>query len=166
MTRGQAKCTDNSEYLAFVRQNYLNRLKNSLPKNVLDKTSWQTPPAVLTEVQRSIPLHRKTVWTQNFILTLCMFLILSDIRDAAQDLLPSHGAEVCERNHTPEKSTGSTHVNIYMTESSYMFCSDSVYFLSFQLQLKVVTSSIFKGKKDNYPQSVPQPFVDTRISKY
>lgn len=50
MARGEAKTTDNSEYLAFVRQNYLNRLKDNLPKMVLDKTSWLTPPPVLTEV--------------------------------------------------------------------------------------------------------------------
>lgn len=50
MNRGQAKTTDNSEYLAFVRQNYLNRLKDNLPKSVLDKTTWVLPPAVLTEV--------------------------------------------------------------------------------------------------------------------
>lgn len=52
ITRGQLKNTDNSEYLAFVRQNYLNRLKGNLPKTVLDKTTWQTPPAVLAEVTR------------------------------------------------------------------------------------------------------------------
>uniref|UniRef100_A0A3Q0SGY0 Myosin IH n=1 Tax=Amphilophus citrinellus TaxID=61819 RepID=A0A3Q0SGY0_AMPCI len=84
MTRGQAKTTDNSEYLAFVRQSYLNRLKDNLPKTVLDKTTWLTPPAVLTEV----------------------------------------------------------------------------------FQMKIITSSVFKGKKDSYPQSVAQPFADTRISKY
>uniref|UniRef100_A0A8C8JFY5 Myosin IHa n=1 Tax=Oncorhynchus tshawytscha TaxID=74940 RepID=A0A8C8JFY5_ONCTS len=83
MARGEAKTTDNSEYLAFVRQNYLNRLKDNLPKMVLDKTSWLTPPPVLTE-----------------------------------------------------------------------------------LQLKGITSVIFKGKKDSYPQSVSQPYVDTRISQY
>uniref|UniRef100_A0A3B3CZV9 TH1 domain-containing protein n=1 Tax=Oryzias melastigma TaxID=30732 RepID=A0A3B3CZV9_ORYME len=33
-----------------------------------------------------------------------------------------------------------------------------------QLQLKLVTSTIFKGNKDSYPQSVPRPFLDTRIS--
>uniref|UniRef100_A0A3P8U1E1 Myosin IH n=1 Tax=Amphiprion percula TaxID=161767 RepID=A0A3P8U1E1_AMPPE len=49
MTRGQAKTTDNSEYLAFVRQSYLNRLKEKLPKTVLDKTTWLTPPVVLQE---------------------------------------------------------------------------------------------------------------------
>lgn len=57
MNRGQAQTTDNSEYLAFVRQNYLNRLKDNLPKTVLDKTTWLSPPAVLTEVQ----------WLLNFI---------------------------------------------------------------------------------------------------
>lgn len=50
MTRGQAKITDNSEYLAFVRQYYLNQLRENLPKTVLDKTTWLSPPAVLTEV--------------------------------------------------------------------------------------------------------------------
>lgn len=53
MTRGQAKVTDNSEYLAFVRQNYLNRLKENLPKTVLDKTTWLSPPQVLVEVNRN-----------------------------------------------------------------------------------------------------------------
>lgn len=53
MERGQAKTTDNSEYLAFVRQSYLTRLKGHLPKTVLDKTSWLSPPAVLAEVQRT-----------------------------------------------------------------------------------------------------------------
>ena len=39
-------------------------------------------------------------------------------------------------------------------------------FSSHQIQLKLVTSNIFKGKKESYPQSVAQPFVDTRISTY
>lgn len=51
MSRGQAKTSDNSEYLAFVRQNYLNRLRNNLPKTVLDKTTWLPAPAVLAEVR-------------------------------------------------------------------------------------------------------------------
>lgn len=38
-------------------------------------------------------------------------------------------------------------------------------FIFLKLQLKLVTSTIFKGNKDSYPQSVPQPFLDTRISK-
>uniref|UniRef100_A0A8D0AYC5 Myosin IH n=1 Tax=Sander lucioperca TaxID=283035 RepID=A0A8D0AYC5_SANLU len=106
MTRGQAKSTDNSEYLAFVRQNYLNRLKGNLPKTVLDKTTWQTPPAVLTEILRKL-YYRLMV--RKYV-----------------------------RGITPQK----------------------------KFQLKVLTSSIFKAKKDSYPQSVAQPFVDTRISKY
>lgn len=65
MNRGQAKSSDNSEYLAFVRQNYLNRLKNHLPKTVLDKTSWLPPPAVLTEVR-----HLLSVTVKQFKLNL------------------------------------------------------------------------------------------------
>lgn len=39
------------------------------------------------------------------------------------------------------------------------------YFPCLQLLLKVQTSSMFKGKKENYPFSVCRPFMDTRISK-
>ena len=34
-----------------------------------------------------------------------------------------------------------------------------------QLQMKVVTSAIFKGKKDSYPQSITRSFLDTRIGE-
>uniref|UniRef100_A0A3P9P9Z4 Unconventional myosin-Ih-like n=1 Tax=Poecilia reticulata TaxID=8081 RepID=A0A3P9P9Z4_POERE len=50
MTRNQPACIDNSEYLAYVRQNYLTRLKENLPKSVLDMDSWLTPPPILKEV--------------------------------------------------------------------------------------------------------------------
>lgn len=59
MSRGQAKTTDNSEYLAFVRQNYLNRLRNNLPKTVLDKTTWLPAPAVLAEVRYGRTIKKK-----------------------------------------------------------------------------------------------------------
>uniref|UniRef100_A0A3P9PAZ3 Unconventional myosin-Ih-like n=1 Tax=Poecilia reticulata TaxID=8081 RepID=A0A3P9PAZ3_POERE len=49
MTRNQPACIDNSEYLAYVRQNYLTRLKENLPKSVLDMDSWLTPPPILKE---------------------------------------------------------------------------------------------------------------------
>ncbi|XP_076854557.1 unconventional myosin-Ih [Brachyhypopomus gauderio] len=110
MTRGQAKTTDNSEYLAFVRQSYLTRLRNNLPKTVLDKTTWLTPPPVMTEASEILRrLHSR--WM---------------VRKYVRGLTPQRKA---------------------------------------QLQMKVVTSSIFKGKKDSYPQSVAVPFVDTRISE-
>ncbi len=79
MNRGQAKCTDNSEYLAFVRQNYLNRLKRNLPKTVLDKTTWETPPTVLTEVPQ---LLNFTVEEFKYKLTLyfdSLLLFLLDV---------------------------------------------------------------------------------------
>ncbi|KAB5528246.1 hypothetical protein PHYPO_G00138100 [Pangasianodon hypophthalmus] len=110
LTRGEAKPTDNSEYLAFVRQSYLKRLKNNLPKTVLDKTTWLTPPPVMREASEMLRrLH--TRWL---------------VRKYVRGITPQRKA---------------------------------------QLQLKVVTSAIFKGKKESYPQSVAVPFVDTRISE-
>uniref|UniRef100_A0A3P9KWW6 Myosin IHa n=1 Tax=Oryzias latipes TaxID=8090 RepID=A0A3P9KWW6_ORYLA len=108
LNRGEAKTTDNSEYLAFVRQSYLNRLRGNLPKTVLDKTTWLTPPSVVKEV----------------ILRKLHYRLM--VRKYVRGLTPQRKA---------------------------------------QLQLKLVTSTIFKGNKDSYPQSVPQPFLDTRISK-
>ncbi|KAM9547340.1 unconventional myosin-Ih [Salvelinus alpinus] len=110
MTRGEAKTTDNSEYLAFVRQNYLNRLKDNLPKTVLDKISWLTPPPVLTEASAILRQLHMSVMVTRYV-----------------------------RGITAQQKA--------------------------QLQLKGITSVIFKGKKDSYPQSVSQPFVDTRISE-
>uniref|UniRef100_A0A4W5QFQ0 Myosin IH n=1 Tax=Hucho hucho TaxID=62062 RepID=A0A4W5QFQ0_9TELE len=101
MTRNQPACVDNTEYLAFVRQNYLTRLKENLPKTVLDKNTWLTPPPIMQEVSRSRELSYISV-----------------------------------------------------------FCLPHL-----QLQIKGLTSSIFKGTKENYPHSVGIPFVDTRISK-
>lgn len=50
ITRNQPSCTDNSEYLAYVRHNYLTRLTENLPKTVLEKDTWLTPPPILQEV--------------------------------------------------------------------------------------------------------------------
>uniref|UniRef100_A0A8C7QX41 Myosin IH n=1 Tax=Oncorhynchus mykiss TaxID=8022 RepID=A0A8C7QX41_ONCMY len=111
MARGEAKTTDNSEYLAFVRQNYLNRLKDNLPKMVLDKTSWLTPPPVLMETSEILRQLHMRLMVRKYI-----------------------------RGITAQQKA--------------------------QLQLKGITSVIFKGKKDSYPQSVSQPYVDTRISQY
>uniref|UniRef100_A0A6Q2XCI2 Myosin motor domain-containing protein n=1 Tax=Esox lucius TaxID=8010 RepID=A0A6Q2XCI2_ESOLU len=108
MTRGEAKTTDNSEYLVFVRQSYLNRLKNNLPKTVLDKTTWLSPPPVLTETSAILRQIHMRLLVRKYV-----------------------------RGITAQQKA--------------------------QLQLKQITSAIFKGKKDNYPQSIPQPFVETRI---
>lgn len=50
ITRNQPACIENSEYLAYVRQNYLTRLRENLPKTVLEKDSWLTPPPIMQEV--------------------------------------------------------------------------------------------------------------------
>uniref|UniRef100_A0A8D0CZF0 Unconventional myosin-Ih-like n=1 Tax=Sander lucioperca TaxID=283035 RepID=A0A8D0CZF0_SANLU len=105
MTRNQPVCVDNSEYLAYVRQNYLTRLRDNLPKTVMEKDSWLTPPPIMQETNS-----------------------LQEIK--------------CLNLH-------------------------SAFFLfpCFQLLLKAQTSSMFKGKKENYPFSVCRPFMDTRIGK-
>lgn len=108
MERGQAKTTDNSEYLAFVRQNYLNRLKGHLPKTVLDKTSWLSPPAVLAEVHgrtENQPRNLTPVLRSHAPPVIFLFLP-QDVRIAAQASLPPNGEEVRERHHTPEENAG------------------------------------------------------------
>uniref|UniRef100_A0AAY4B846 Myosin IHb n=1 Tax=Denticeps clupeoides TaxID=299321 RepID=A0AAY4B846_9TELE len=60
MTRNQPACMDNSEYLAFVRQNYLTRLKDNLPKSILQRNAWLTAPPIMQEVQRSVTKHLGT----------------------------------------------------------------------------------------------------------
>uniref|UniRef100_A0A3Q3W6N5 Uncharacterized protein n=1 Tax=Mola mola TaxID=94237 RepID=A0A3Q3W6N5_MOLML len=52
ITRNQPSCVDNSEYLAYVRQNYLTRLKENLPKTILEKDSWLIPPPIMQEASQ------------------------------------------------------------------------------------------------------------------
>ncbi|XP_061888070.1 unconventional myosin-Ih-like [Entelurus aequoreus] len=52
MTRNDPSSADNREYLAYVRQNYLTRLKENLPKTVLEKDSWPTPAPVMNEASQ------------------------------------------------------------------------------------------------------------------
>uniref|UniRef100_A0A4W5Q9S7 Myosin IH n=1 Tax=Hucho hucho TaxID=62062 RepID=A0A4W5Q9S7_9TELE len=111
MTRNQPACVDNTEYLAFVRQNYLTRLKENLPKTVLDKNTWLTPPPIMQEASQML----RKLYTRHMV------------RRYVQGIMTERKA---------------------------------------QLQIKGLTSSIFKGTKENYPHSVGIPFVDTRISKY
>ncbi|XP_040012773.1 unconventional myosin-Ic isoform X5 [Xiphias gladius] len=108
MTRNQPACTDNSDYLAYVRQNYLTRLKENLPKTLLEKDSWLTPPPIMQEVSQLL-----------------------------KKLYIRHMVQKYVRRITPQRKA--------------------------QLLLKVQTSSMFKGKKENYPFSVCRPFLDTRI---
>uniref|UniRef100_A0A8C7SNJ0 Myosin IHb n=1 Tax=Oncorhynchus mykiss TaxID=8022 RepID=A0A8C7SNJ0_ONCMY len=110
MTRNQPACVDNTEYLAFVRQNYLTRLKENLPKTVVDKNTWLTPPPIMQEASQML----RKLYTRHMV------------RRYVQGIMTERKA---------------------------------------QLQIKGLTSSIFKGTKENYPHSVGIPFVDTRISK-
>uniref|UniRef100_A0A8B9KQ71 Myosin IHb n=1 Tax=Astyanax mexicanus TaxID=7994 RepID=A0A8B9KQ71_ASTMX len=93
MNRNQPVSMDNSEYLAFVRQSYLTRLRENLPTSVLDRTSWLTPPPIMQEVKA---------------------------------------------------------YKMFRNDSIVLCCTS----FCFQLQMKALISDIFKGKKENYPQSV------------
>ncbi|KAJ8379362.1 hypothetical protein SKAU_G00001400 [Synaphobranchus kaupii] len=110
MERHKASPADHSEYLAFVRNNYLNKLKVNLPKTVLDKTTWLTPPPVVKETSELLRALHTRMLVRKYV-----------------------------RGITAQRKA--------------------------QLQLKGITSAIFKGKKDSYAQSVSKPFVDTRISE-
>lgn len=66
MTRHEASTTDNSEYLTFVRHSYLTRLKNKLPKTVLDKTTWLAPPPVVKEVRMLLIVKMTSSWKSEF----------------------------------------------------------------------------------------------------
>lgn len=64
------------------------------------------------------------------------------------------------RGLTPQKKAQVRHPR---TESLGLASLLIIVLLKFQL--KFVTSCVFKGKKESYPQSVAQPFMDTRISE-
>ncbi|XP_068190272.1 unconventional myosin-Ih isoform X1 [Antennarius striatus] len=108
ITRNQPTCFDNTDYLAYVRHSYLTRLKENLPKTVLEKDLWLTPPPVLQEASQLL-----------------------------KKLYIRHMVRNYFRGTPPQRKA--------------------------QLHLKVLTSSMFKGKKENYPFSVCRPFMDTRI---
>jgi len=57
-------------------------------------------------------------------------------------------------------------VSLKYTFSQLMLTMKTDCYIFSQLQQKVVTSAIFKGKKDSYPASIAVPFVDSRISQY
>uniref|UniRef100_A0A669EHC7 Unconventional myosin-Ih n=1 Tax=Oreochromis niloticus TaxID=8128 RepID=A0A669EHC7_ORENI len=69
MNRHQPACTDNSEYLAYVRHSYLTRLKENLPKTVLEKDSWLTPPPILQEVTQTSALFKGK--KENYPFSVC-----------------------------------------------------------------------------------------------
>uniref|UniRef100_A0A671P0X5 Unconventional myosin-Ih-like n=1 Tax=Sinocyclocheilus anshuiensis TaxID=1608454 RepID=A0A671P0X5_9TELE len=108
MNRNQPVSMDNSEYLAFVRQSYLTRLKDNLPKSVLDKTTWLTPPPIMQEVASVFlrKLHTRLL-----------------VRKYVRGISSQQKVQV------------------------------KLFYLSF----------IVIGRKENYPQSICQPFADTRI---
>uniref|UniRef100_A0AAV2IWL8 Uncharacterized protein n=1 Tax=Knipowitschia caucasica TaxID=637954 RepID=A0AAV2IWL8_KNICA len=110
MTRHDAAGADNSEYLTYVRQSYLTRLKDSLPLSLMEREAWLTPPPIMQEASQLL----KRLYTR-------------------------HMVRLYVRGITPQRKA--------------------------QMLLKLQSSNIFKGKKENYPFSVCVPFCNTRIAE-
>ncbi|XP_065890245.1 unconventional myosin-Ic-like [Dysidea avara] len=59
--RNKPKCPENVNFLEFVRVNFLKRLSQQLPRNVLDH-SWPTPPPALVEASDMLRLiHQRNM---------------------------------------------------------------------------------------------------------
>lgn len=50
INRKKPLCPENMEFVRLVQYNYLMKLRDHIPKNVLDK-SWLQPPSILEEVR-------------------------------------------------------------------------------------------------------------------
>lgn len=50
INRKRPLCAENIEFVRLVQYNYLMKLRDHVPKNVLDK-SWLQPPSILEEVR-------------------------------------------------------------------------------------------------------------------
>ncbi|XP_063795200.1 unconventional myosin-Ih [Pseudophryne corroboree] len=109
INRNKSPTAENSNFLRLMHYNYLWKLKDHVPKNVLDK-SWLTPPLPMTKT--SDLLHKLCI--RNLVRKYC-------------------------RTITPQRTQ--------------------------QLQQKVLTSELFRGKKEGYQQSISQPFEETRLSE-
>ncbi|NXS40173.1 MYO1H protein, partial [Balaeniceps rex] len=110
INRKKPLCPENTEFVQLVQYNYLMKLRDHVPKNVLDK-SWLQPPSILEEMSEML----QKICVRNLVRKYC-------------------------RGVTAERKV--------------------------QLQQKVVASAVFRGKKEGYLQSINQPFMDTRLSKY
>ncbi|XP_027720908.1 unconventional myosin-Ih [Vombatus ursinus] len=109
INRNQTLCSENEDYIIFVRKNYILNLRHHVPKNVLDK-SWLKPPAILENTSEML----KKICMRNLVRQYC-------------------------RKVTAQRKA--------------------------QMQQKVITSDLFRGKKAGYPESLSQPFAESRIDE-
>uniref|UniRef100_A0A8B9NXJ7 Myosin IH n=1 Tax=Accipiter nisus TaxID=211598 RepID=A0A8B9NXJ7_9AVES len=60
INRKKPLCPENMEFVRLVQYNYLMKLRDHIPKNVLDK-SWLQPPSILEEVRVAAGFGRETL---------------------------------------------------------------------------------------------------------
>ncbi|OXB84870.1 UNVERIFIED_CONTAM: hypothetical protein H355_015992 [Colinus virginianus] len=109
INRKKPLCPENIEFVRLVQYKYLMKLRDHVPRNVLDK-SWLQPPSILEETSEML----QKICIRNLVRKYC-------------------------RGVTPERKV--------------------------QLEQKVVTSAIFRGKKEGYQRSINLPFADTRLKE-
>ncbi|KAL8180013.1 UNVERIFIED_CONTAM: Unconventional myosin-Ih, partial [Gekko kuhli] len=109
INRKQPPNPENEDYVKLTRYTYIMKLRDHLPKTVLDQT-WLQPPALLQETSE----HLKKLCRRTLVRKYC-------------------------RSITAERKA--------------------------QMQQKRVASDIFRGKKEGYADSVPEPFAETRMKE-
>ncbi|KAK3084998.1 hypothetical protein FSP39_022632 [Pinctada imbricata] len=110
MLRKRPECEDNKDFIKYTKYNFLTRLKDQVPKSVLDKR-WPSAPELLSE-------------TSALLKDLCMRnLVLKYVKGIS----------------TARKS---------------------------QMEQKVIAESLFRGKKESYPESIRELFVDSRLNEH
>ncbi|VFV38561.1 myosin-ih-like [Lynx pardinus] len=140
INRNKPLCPDNEEFIVFVRKNYILNLRYHVPKNVLDK-SWLRPPGILENVRMTRRLLLQVTRAATG-LSWCIFVPPPLARKA----LAKH----------------------FFARLSYEKCRSSQFVLSSQwrlMQQKVVTSELFRGKKEGYAEALNQPFANSRIDE-
>ncbi|KAJ7309855.1 hypothetical protein JRQ81_007929 [Phrynocephalus forsythii] len=107
--RKQPLSPENKDYVRLVQSTYLLKLRDHLPKSILDK-NWLKPPEIMQETSELL----KKMCLKNLVRKYC-------------------------RGISAEKKA--------------------------QMEQKVLASAIFRGKKAGYPESVKEPFAETRLSE-
>lgn len=75
-----------------------------------------------------------------------------------------HGVELLQEDQSRVETPGESPVLLSSSPPRLLTPSPHLNPIQ-QMEQKMTASDIFKDKKDNYPQSVPKLFVNTRLSE-
>ncbi|ETE71621.1 Myosin-Ih, partial [Ophiophagus hannah] len=139
---------DNVDFVRFVQYTYLMKLRDHIPKTVLDK-SWLKPPEIMQQASALL----KTICKRNLVRKYCCGITAEQKAQVTGWGSWSSEAEACRftggSSRRPEGHKGG------LSSSS----------TPKQMEQKAVASAIFSGKKAGYVESLNQPFVDSQLSE-